>query len=78
MILTLKSNVTPDIVDDTTATSSVSWLLNIIRPSIDIADIPVIGTYHLAPYGEPIPGLGLFIIIACLALLVFGLVKAFK
>ncbi len=49
----------------------LDYLGPLLRPSITVT-APLIGDYHFAPYGEPIPGIGLVVSIALAVLIVYG------
>lgn len=74
----LDTNLLPPIPLAIGGPADGSSLLNVLgpllRPSITVT-APLIGDYHFAPYGEPIPGLGAVVSIILAVLVLYGAVR---
>lgn len=71
--ITIQTNFSPAVTFDPKTRKQGLSLLSIIQPSVDI-DLPVVGNFHYAPYGEP-NGFGVFVLIAIAALAIYGAYK---
>lgn len=77
-MLRLSSNVLPDITIDLVGEQPMDAdgldLLHLIRPRIS-GTLPVVGAFHAAPYGLPIPGVGMLVFLGILGLALYGAVS---
>lgn len=81
MIVTIRTNITPPFVFDTSGKSPAAGaggeLLKLIQPSIN-ADLPApIGPLHYAPAGEP-SGFGMIVLSLIVGLALYGAYKLIR
>lgn len=78
-MIVLRSNFTPDISLDLSRSrigKAKSKLFQLFQPSFDL-DVPVLGKYHYAPFGEP-SGWGLAVFSLAAGLAIFGAFVLFR